>query len=183
MDTAAPRTSGGFDLGYARVSTTRQSLERQLEALTVAGIAAATSMDGCARMALMADEDEVRLIEAAMRETGWAEFMSLAGALRMWTRLSHEVEAYAGTIDDYTNDLTTRNYIAGAASRASVGLRFRIGHLVAVADESFRTATIEDGDQRLGPYYRIESSAGWWWHRRPSSGPLADYLDRATDTA
>jgi hypothetical protein len=62
------------------------------------------------------------------------------------------------------------------ASRASVGLRRAIEQQVAGADESFRSATVEDSEKRLGRYFRIESEDAWWWHRRPSSGPLADYL-------
>ena len=79
-------------------------------------------------------------------------------------------------MDDYTTDLCSRDYIAEFAARASSGLQTAIEERVNPADETLRAATVEDDDARLGCYFRIDQGSAWWWHRRPSSGPLADYL-------
>ena len=125
---------------------------------------------------VVTDESEVQRIEAALRESGWADHASLDREAGAWTRLSEEVNTYMATVDDYTNDLCSRDYLAEVASRASDDLRGRIEHQVAAADETFRASTVEDTDERLKRYFRIQSGDGWWWHRRPSSGSLADYL-------
>ena len=136
-------------------------------------------MSRCAKLLHVNDEDEVQRIEADLRDAGWADHASMARELRTWARLSEEVNAYTATVDDYTNDLCSRDYLAAMAARASSGLRSVLDEQVASTDESFRRATVEDTDGRLGRYYRIELKDGWWWRRRPASGPLADYL--ATD--
>ena len=120
--------------------------------------------------------NEVGRIEAALRDEGWADHTSLARQVRSWARLADEVNAYALTVDDYTNDLCSRDYLATMATRGSSGLRLKINDQIAPIDESFRRATVEDTDRRLGRYFRIELRDGWWWQRRPSFGPLADYL-------
>ena len=124
----------------------------------------------------MTDESEIQRIEADLRELGWADHASLDREVRAWTRLSEEVNTYTATVDDYTNDLCSRDYLAEFASRASDDLRGHIEHQIAAADETFRASTVEDTDERLKGYFRIQPDDGWWWHRRPSSGSLADYL-------
>jgi hypothetical protein len=126
--------------------------------------------------AVVGDEEQVQRIEAALRDEGWADHVSLARQLRVWTSLSEEVNSYTATVDDYTNDLCTRDYLAEVASRASSHLRTTIEDHLASADEAFRASTVEDADGRLGRFFRIQPKDGWWWHRRPASGPLADYL-------
>lgn len=72
--------------------------------------------------------------------------------------------------------MCSRDFIAEVAARAASDLRIEIEQQVASADEAFRSATVEDTDGRLGQYFRVDNKDGWWWHRRPSFGPLADYL-------
>ena len=115
-------------------------------------------------------------MESALRAQGWANHANLARELRSWVRVAAEVNTYPLTIDDYTNDLCSRDYLAAITTFASDRLPRAILEQVASADHSFVNSTVEDADGRLGRYYRIEQEDGWWWRRRPSSGPLADYL-------
>jgi hypothetical protein len=125
---------------------------------------------------VVGDEQQVQRIEAGLRDEGWADHVSLAREFCVWARLSEEVNTYTATVDDYTNDLCSRDYLAEVASRASNDLRTTIEDHLAPADEAFRASTVEDTDGRLGRSFRIQREDGWWWHRRPTSGPLAEYL-------
>lgn len=125
---------------------------------------------------LVTYEREVREIEVVLAQAGWAEHARLEREIRVWSRLARGVNAYDATVDDYTNDLCSRDYIAELAARASIDLQAAIEERVRPADETFRESTVEDIDARLARYYRIDDGSEWWWHRRPSSGPLADYL-------
>ncbi len=122
------------------------------------------------------DEIEIRQIEVALAQAGWAEHARLEREVRVWLRLTKEVNTYTATVDDYTNDLCSRDYIAEFTARASSGLRAAIEERVGHADDTFREATVDDEEDRLGHYYRIGPESAWWWHQRPSPGPLADYL-------
>ena len=93
---------------------------------------------------LVADESEIQRIAAVLRESGWAHHPSLDRETRLWAQLSAEVNNYTATVDDYTNDLCSRDYLAEVASLASDGLRGRIEHQVAAADETFRASTVEN---------------------------------------
>jgi len=119
---------------------------------------------------------EAQRVEAALREIGWAAHCTIAREQQVWARLSAEVDTRDDTVDDYTNDLCSRDYLELAASMAAAGLRDTILKELASADGRFRAATVEDSDGRLGRHFRIERHDGWWWHRRPSKGPLADFL-------
>ena len=94
--------------------------------------------------------------------------------------LAAEVNAYTFTIDDYTNDLCSRDYLAEAMSLASPGLRPVLAEDVSAADDRFRERTSEDLEAAIGHFYRIDLKDGWWWRRRPRPGPLAQYLSDAT---
>ena len=59
----------------------------------------------------MADQEEMERIETSLRHAGWADHASIARELRTWARVAVEVDIYAATVDDYTNDLCSRDYL------------------------------------------------------------------------
>lgn len=125
----------------------------------------------------MAEQDAERnAIEASLRGEGWAAHTSLEREIDTWANLASDVASYRMTIDDYTNDLCSRDYLETFLSRATPQLRRFIETAVAQADERFRESSVEDAEGLVGRYYRIDDGDGWWWRRRPPTGPLADYL-------
>ncbi len=123
-----------------------------------------------------ADEGAIREFERAMREEGWAEFVTLSRELDGWASLAREVNEYRYTIDDYTNDLYARNYLERALNDLPTSFSEALRGQVHEVDDRFREATEPDHSRRLGHYHRIDESSGWWWRRIPRDGPLAQYL-------
>lgn len=124
----------------------------------------------------MPDLRPIAQIEQDLRAEGWADHTSLARQLTVWDRLGHGVSSYSMTVDDYTNDLCSRDYMEIAIGRLPSYLSGWFSHRVAATDQVFRDGTKDDGDGALARYFRIQSEAGWWWRRIPAAEPLAEYL-------
>ena len=65
----------------------------------------------------MPDLRPISQIEEDLRAEGWADHTSLAMQLTLWDRLGHGVASYSMTVDDYTNDLCSRDYLEIAIGR------------------------------------------------------------------
>jgi hypothetical protein len=116
---------------------------------------------------------------ASLRARGWDRQVTVERLLRDWAALASSVERYPLTVDDYTNDLCSRDGLALVLDGCPEPLRAKLAALVEEADRAFRAGTLEDAEGRLARYFRIGPESGWWWSRVPASGPLATYLGRA----
>lgn len=121
--------------------------------------------------------DEAAALTQQLHDQGWASHVTVERLLQQWAQFAGEVDAYELTVDDYTNDLTTRDAIELVLSRCSSQFGAWAIPIVDEADQRFTDRTVPDGRAVLGRYFRISEDAGWWWRRRPVRGPLADYLD------
>ena len=129
--------------------------------------------------AQVSNDDEVQSVESVLRDQGWAKHASLAREALAWARLAAQVNTFALTVHDYTNQLCSRDYLAAATALASEPLRTTTRQQVATIDDAFIAVTVEDADGRLAEYHRVETQDGWGWRRRPTCGPLADFLSEA----
>ena len=121
---------------------------------------------------------ELERLTARLHADGWSGHVTVERLIRNWQQLAGEVANYPLTIDDYTNDVTGRDALDLVLKWASDGTRQMVGVDVFEADETFKASTFDDGGDAVSAYFRIEDRSGWWWRRRPTTGPLAAYLDK-----
>jgi hypothetical protein len=127
----------------------------------------------------MWNDGELAILDAIgerLRTRGWASFVTVEWLLADWKQLAGEVQSYGLTVDDYTNDLTTRDGLAIVILECPSALRDRLQAAIEDADVRFREGTVEDCDGLLGEYFSIAQNCGWWWKRIPKAGPLAEAL-------
>jgi hypothetical protein len=87
-------------------------------------------------------------------------------ALRSWIATVAIVEVgYVGEWEEYTNELTARDYLE-ELMRRSPGSRFAIEEDLRLWDDRFRAATVEEEKPHLPP---LEGEPGWWQYRSPRS--------------
>ena len=92
-----------------------------------------------------------------------------------WMSLVGELErGYADSIDDYTNDLTSRDLLEDLIQDSQPSLRAKLEAALKPWDDRFRGATAHDDGRALSRYFKIRD--GWWWRRAPTKGQLATYL-------
>jgi hypothetical protein len=106
--------------------------------------------------------------ESALRAQGWTSRLTLSSALGAWKVLIDEVGAgYQWSIDEYTNDLTVRDWLDQAWPLLSQRVRDARDPELAALDQRWRAATVDDGGAMVGRYFCVDASSGWWWRRRP----------------
>jgi hypothetical protein len=122
--------------------------------------------------------DEAAALTRRLHGEGWSSHVTVGRLFQEWAQLAGEVDDYELTVDDYTNDLTARDAIELLLSWCSEQFLTWAKPVVDEADQRFVDRTAPDEEGVLGRYFRISEDSGWWWRRRPVSGPLAEYLGR-----
>ncbi|MFI7661177.1 hypothetical protein ACIBTW_20095 [Micromonospora parva] len=131
------------------------------------------------------DLESVRAASAALHQQGWRKEFTIEEMIGKWAWLVAQVErGYPDLVDEYTNDLYCRDWLAKAWPQVTHPVRSCWHEMLQPLDERFRAATIEDGGQAVGRYHQITPNMGWWWHRRPKKlvGDLAKALRTAEET-
>ena len=113
-------------------------------------------------------------ISRRLHVQGWA--VTVAWMLAEWHELSLSVDGYDFSVDDYTNDLIARDGLEWALAECQQPLRAKLLSWIEVADREFIAGTQDDVDGALEHFCDVDESSGWWWKRRPATGPLADFL-------
>src|ERR1700683_2467610 len=91
-----------------------------------------------------------------LRAKGWAEHVTVAWLLRHWQELAASVDRYALTIDDYTNDLTSRDGLEIVLAKCEEPIRTKLAPYVNDADKEVLARTQEDAGGTVTRYSSID---------------------------
>ncbi|MBQ1540732.1 hypothetical protein C5708_01765 [Caulobacter sp. CCUG 60055] len=125
------------------------------------------------------EREELAHAAASLRADGWADFITVERLLTEWIELSRTVDTYLMIVDDYTNDVTSRDGLELAVAKCSPTLRAKLVACIEPADQTFKSRTKLDTEGVLAYFFRIDDLPGWWWRRVPETGPLAEALKSA----
>lgn len=133
------------------------------------------------------DKDANRIVttvEEELRARGWAAHVTLPGLLATWENLAATVNQYDGVIEEYLDDMTSRDALKLVLTElAPPAIVEELRQRVSQADETFRQNTQADEARKLRKYFRITDENDWWWHRIPTTWPLAAEADFAAEVA
>jgi hypothetical protein len=123
------------------------------------------------------DLQSLRAIEASLSTE--APFpITFDGLIHRWDGFVKEVESgYLDTVDDYTNDLSTRDLLDQITKAVPHELGAKLTARLQPIDQRLQRSTRHDPDDRLGKFFN--HGAGWWWSRLPLKldGDLAATLN------
>jgi hypothetical protein len=122
------------------------------------------------------DYESIERAGAELHAQGWRKAFGLNEMLEAYEHLVTKVEeGYDEMVDEYTNDLSCRDWLALAWPMLTERVRDARATELEALDNRFRSATFDDGGQTLSRYFAVERKDGWWWRRRPAriAGTLA----------
>jgi hypothetical protein len=89
--------------------------------------------------------DEFARLAERLHTDGWATHVTVERLVRDWQKLAASVRDYRMTIDDYTNDVTSRDALELVLAWASPNTASVVAPVIESADEQFRGSTVDDG--------------------------------------
>lgn len=111
------------------------------------------------------EQDAIAALEARFSERAHYP-ITVEKLLSSWQRFVTEVEqGYDDSIDDYTNDLSTRDLLDDVLRAVPQDLSRTLLATIEPLDRRFQQATRAD-DQHLIETF-IRPGEGWWWSRLP----------------
>lgn len=114
------------------------------------------------------DYESVHQAGRVLYERGWRKAFTVNEMTDAWKQLVVEVEAgYDQLVDEYTNDLSCRDWLAAAWPMLTERIRAARQAELDAIDARFLAATAEDTEGALACFYRVDSKSGWWWRRLP----------------
>jgi hypothetical protein len=134
------------------------------------------------------EPDDEQAAGEVLHQRGWRKAFTAQEMVDKWAGLVGKVEdGYSDLVDQYTNDLYSRNWLHEAWPILSERvILLRTSHIKAL-DDRFRAATVFDDGIALAQFHRIagfDPIAMWWWRRHPRLlvGELGDALRSAGAT-